>query len=52
MPAMLNRFRFWYTEARVNGHGRYQAARWAVRIASGDNGSSPAYCLEPVHGQA
>jgi hypothetical protein len=33
MAATLRRWRFWHREARAWGHGRYQAARWALRIA-------------------
>jgi hypothetical protein len=32
-PAMVVRWRQRYAEARANGHSRFWAARWALRIA-------------------
>jgi hypothetical protein len=32
-PAMVARWRWWYAEARANGHSRWWAARWAARVA-------------------
>ncbi len=33
MPAMLDRWCWWYRAARANGHTRLWAAKWAAGVA-------------------